>query len=384
MAASSIKRDDSSELEPGKYSIQREGNQVHLAGDLRMADAGAIWIELTATTKNERGGEIAFELSKVHYVDGSVMALLVELRADLASRGVKAELVGASDRIEPLIDLYAGHEGPTRRKKRKPEGTIAHFGRATAETIEEGRSILDFIGNMVMAARTILRRPRSAHWSDIPRLAEKTGADAVPITLLINILVGFVMAFQSARQLKTYGANIYVADLVGISLTRELAPLMTAIIVCGRSGAAYAAEIGSMKVNEEVDAIRTLGLSPFAWLGFPRITALLIVVPILTILSDVVGIFGGLAVGALDLDITPIGYLNETAKAVRGWDVMTGLIKSFCFAVAIGFIACQQGFAASGGAEGVGRRTTSTVVTSLFAIVLIDTLFTVIFRFFNV
>jgi phospholipid/cholesterol/gamma-HCH transport system permease protein len=202
--------------------------------------------------------------------------------------------------------------------------------------------------------------------------------------VLINFLVGFVMAFQSARQLKMFGANIYVADLVGISLTRELAPLMTAIIVCGRSGAAFAAELGSMKVNEEIDALRTLGLTPFGWLVVPRVFALVIVVPLLTIIADFIGVTGGLFVGILDLDLTAQGYFTQTLTAVKAWDVVTGLMKSVVFAAAIALIACQQGFAASGGAEGVGKRTTSTVVTSLFAVVIIDAVFTVIFRAFDI
>ena len=235
-----------------------------------------------------------------------------------------------------------------------------------------------------MAGVALLRRPSSGHWKEVPHLAEKCGADAVPIVILINFLVGFVMAFQAAKQLKMFGANIFVADLVGLSLTRELAPLMTAIIVCGRSGAAFAAELGSMKVNEEVDALRTLGLTPFGWLVVPRVVALILVVPILTLLADFVGILGGLAVGVADLDLSVMGYLLETQRAVHGWDIGTGLIKSMVFAVAISLIACQQGFAASGGAEGVGKRTTSTVVTSLFALVLIDTMFTMLFRAFDV
>jgi len=159
---------------------------------------------------------------------------------------------------------------------------------------------------------------------------------------------------------------------------------MTAIIVCGRSGAAFAAEIGSMKVNEEIDALRTLGLTPFGWLVVPRIVALVLVVPLLTLIADFVGISGGLLVGIIDLDLTTQGYIIETLKGVHGWDVLTGLLKSLVFSVAIALIACQQGFAASGGAEGVGKRTTSTVVTSLFALVMIDALFTVIFRAFNI
>ena len=159
---------------------------------------------------------------------------------------------------------------------------------------------------------------------------------------------------------------------------------MTAIIVCGRSGAAFAAEIGSMKVNEEIDALRTLGLTPFGWLVVPRVVALMLVVPLLTLLADFVGIAGGLVVGITDLDLTTQGYLIETLKCrARRGTSSRGSLKSVVFAIAIALIACQQGFAASGGAEGVGKRTTSTVVTSLFALVMIDALFTVIFRVFN-
>lgn len=361
------------------YQVTRETSSVRLVGDLRIVDAVDIWRQLHAAAEgaNER---LTLDLAGVGEVDGSVMALLVELRAELALRGVVVELLGASERLEPLIDLYSGHEGPTKKKKRKPEGSFAQIGRVTAEVGKEAKGILEFLGSMVAAAAALIRRPSSGHWKEVPHLAERCGADAVPIVVLINSLVGFVMAFQSAKQLKMFGANIFVADLVGISLTRELAPLMTAIIVCGRSGAAFAAELGSMKVNEEVDALRTLGLTPFGWLVVPRVVALVIVMPMLTLLADFVGIAGGLMVGITDLDLTTTGYLLETQKAVRAWDVGSGLIKSVVFAFAIGLIACQQGFAASGGAEGVGKRTTSTVVTTLFSLVLIDAVFTVLFR----
>ena len=373
---------DRSSVPVDAYQIQPDGGTVRIAGDLRMHDAGAIWRDLRKATDQAKGS-LTFDLKGVQAADGGVMALLVELRTELAARGVKAEIVGANAKVETIVGLYSGHEGVVKRKKRKPEGAVAQVGRGTVEVKEELKGILDFLGSMVLAGVTLIRHPRAGHWKEVAPLMEKTGADAVPIVVLINFLVGFVMAFQSAKQLKMFGANIYVADLVGISLTRELAPLMTAIIVCGRSGAAFAAEIGSMKVNEEVDALRTLGLTPFGWLVVPRIVALVLVVPFLTLIADFIGISGGLLVGVTDLDLTTQGYIIETLKAVHGWDVITGLLKSVVFSVTIALIACQQGFAASGGAEGVGKRTTSTVVTSLFALVIIDALFTVIFRMFD-
>jgi phospholipid/cholesterol/gamma-HCH transport system permease protein len=369
--------------QPGPFQIARDGQTLRIVGDLRMHDAAAIWRDVHGKT-NDATGALVLDLSGVRAADGSVMALLVELRNELAARGVKAELVGANEAVETVVKLYAGHEGVVRVKARRPMSTVAQVGQAAFDVKEEARGILGFFGSMLLTAGTLLRHPRAGHWKEVAPLCERSGADAVPIVLLINFLVGSVMAFQSANQLKQFGANIYVADLVGISLTRELAPLMTAIIVCGRSGAAFAAELGSMKVNEEIDALRTLGLTPFGWLVVPRVIALLLVVPVLTLIADFVGIAGGLVVGITDLDLTTQGYLVETLKAVHGWDVVTGLMKSVVFSVAIALIACQQGFAATGGAEGVGKRTTSTVVTSLFALVLIDAFFTAIFRAFDV
>ncbi len=378
----SMLTEGSSTASTGTYRFERNGQTIRFFGDMRMFDAADIWRALLNETKNE-SGKLVFDLSNVRVADGGVMALLVELRNELATRNISVEFVGANARIETIVNLYSGHDIATRRQRRKPEGAIAQMGRTTLEVKLEAKALLDFLGSMILAGISLVRNPRAGHWKGIALLCEKTGADAVPIVLLINFLVGFVMAFQSAKQLKMFGANIFVADLVGISLTREIAPLMTAIIVCGRSGAAFAAEIGSMNVNEEVDALRTLGISPFAWLVVPRVIALVLVVPLLTLIADIVGTAGGLLVGVIDLDLTAQGYFIETLTAVHGWDVVTGLLKSLVFSTAIALIACQQGLAATGGAESVGRRTTSSVVTSLFLLVMIDALFTVIFRVFN-
>ncbi|MBX3225957.1 MAG: MlaE family lipid ABC transporter permease subunit [Labilithrix sp.] len=371
------------ETERPSFEVEPKGSVIRLAGRLRMPDAPALWKEVRAATDEAKKGSLTIDLSDATAIDGGVMSLLVALRTDLHARGVKAEIEGTPEQFLPLVELYEAKKPPQKRKTRKPEGLVENVGRATSEVGSELSQVISFFGEMVIAAVGLVRHPRSGHWKEIPPLVNKAGADALPIVVLINFLVGFVMAYQSAKQLKQFGANVYVADLVGLSVTRELAPLMTAIIVCGRSGAAFAAEIGSMKVSEEVDALRTLGLRPFSWLVLPRVLALMIVTPLLTVIGDIIGVLGGLFVAVTSLDITPRGYLIETQKAMELWDVQHGVCKSFAFALAIGLIACQQGFAASGGAEGVGRRTTSTVVASLFALVVLDALFTVVFRFFG-
>ena len=243
--------------------------------------------------------------------------------------------------------------------------------------------MLGFFGDVVLAALGLLKEPRTGNWKDVLPTMERTGADAVPIVILINFLVGFVMAYQGARQLKQFGANIFVADLVGLSVTRELGPLMTAIILCGRSGASFAAELGSMKVSEEIDALRTMGFGPIGYLVMPRMLALMLVLPVLTLLGDLVGLLGGVVVGMTTLSLTFGGYLSETHKALHSWDVFSGVIKSMVFGFAIALISCQQGFATTGGAEGVGRRTTSSVVSTLFTLILLDAGFTMFFHAFN-
>jgi phospholipid/cholesterol/gamma-HCH transport system permease protein len=282
-----------------------------------------------------------------------------------------------------MLDLYGSH--PPRPSLHPPQariGVLDQIGRETLSMLNESQT-LDFMGDVAVAGAKAVRAPSSVNWSEVPRLMERAGADSLPIVLVINFLVGLVTAFQAAVQLKQFGANIFVADLVGLSITRELAPIMTAIIVAGRSGAAFSAELGTMRVSEEIDALRTLGFDPYAFLVFPRVLTLVLVLPLLTILADGVAIAGGLLVAMLSLDITANAYLIETQKAVGLWDVFSGCLKTVFFGMSIALIACQRGLAARGGADGVGRATTSAVVTSLFAIVVVDTIFTVLFNAFG-
>jgi phospholipid/cholesterol/gamma-HCH transport system permease protein len=291
--------------------------------------------------------------------------------------------VGATGSVEALLALYGEHRRqPSHKLAPVRIGILDQIGRETRAMFGESRA-LDFVGDVVFAGSQALRRPRSVNWADVARLMERAGADGLPIVLMLNFLVGLVTGFQAAVQLQQYGANLYVADLVGLSVTRELAPLMTAIIVAGRSGAAFSAELGTMRVNEEIDALRTLGLDPYHFLVFPRVIALVLVLPLLTILADVAGVAGGLLVALLHLDVPLQAYLLQTRNVVHSWDVFSGILKTVFFATSIALIACQRGLATTGGAEGVGRATTSAVVTSLFAIVVLDAIFTLVFNVFG-
>jgi phospholipid/cholesterol/gamma-HCH transport system permease protein len=212
---------------------------------------------------------------------------------------------------------------------------------------------------------------------------QNTGVDALPIVGLISFLMGLIMAFMSSVQLQQFGANIYVASLVSLAMTRELGPIMTAIIVAGRSGSAFAAEIGTMKINEEVDALFTMGFDPTRFLVTPKIIASVIVVPLLTIFSDVSAIIGGLVVGVFTLDLTANAYIAQTMKTLTLFDVLLGFFKSAVFALLIAWIGCLRGFRVQGGAASVGQATTSAVVSGIFLIIFFNSIFSVILRYWE-
>jgi phospholipid/cholesterol/gamma-HCH transport system permease protein len=357
-----------------EWTIAPVDGGVRLGGRLRTREG----LDLVAAIRQETAGlaEPTIDLAGVEQVDGGVVALL---KADFARRGARPRLRGG-ERFGPLVDLYRDLAPCPPMTTAVPEGVVAHVGRATVVEATHLASILAFTGELAVSTGGLARRPYRVHWKEIPFLVQRAGADALPIVLVINFLIGFVLAYMAARALSLFGANLYVAELVGIGMTRQLGPLMTAIIACGRSGAAYTTELGSMKVDQEIDAMRTLGLDPFGWLVIPRLVSLVLVLPVLTLLADVVGMLGGLVVAVSSLGLTPRIYLHELRTELVAWDVQSGVVLSVTFAIAIGLIACEQGFSASGGPQGVGRRTTSAVVTSLFAIVLLDACVTVLFR----
>src|SRR5690348_14953815 len=316
-----------------------DAGEIRFRGSLRFSDAAPLWSELRRLeTTAARGETLNFEMSAVQRIDGGAMALLACLRAELQRRGVKSEFLSAGEQVQQIIHLYGGDNAVKRLKRRRPLGTLDQLGRATLSIAREVQQVFAFLGQMLISGIGLLRSPHSANWRELPSTMERAGADAVPIVLVINFLVGLAMAFQAAAQLKRFGASILVADLIGISICRELGPLMTAIVVCGRSGAAFAAELGFMKVNEEIDALRTMGFGPMRYLVLPRAFALILVVPLLSLLADLAGIAGGLVVGMTNLDLTARGYLNETARVLSVWDVSSGIVKSAVFAFAVALV----------------------------------------------
>ena len=245
------------------------------------------------------------------------------------------------------------------------------------------RTQIEFIGETTAALAFAVRHPKSVRWKDVWRICEQVGADALPIVALISVLLGMILAFQSAVPMKRFGAEIFVADLIGLSMLRELGPLMTAILLAGRSGAAFAAEIGTMRVNQEVDALTTMGLSPVRFLVTPRVIAAVLMTPLLTLFSDLVGMIGG-ALTMRSFSIPIVTFLKEIDSAVTLTDFLAGFIKSFVFAVLIAGIGCLRGLQTKAGASAVGDSATRAVVTGIIMLVVVDGIFAVAYYMLNI
>ena len=252
-----------------------------------------------------------------------------------------------------------------------------------------GRWLLDFLVQLSRVWNLALEtfywifigpfKGKSLRWNSTFEQMVFIGYESIPIVGLILFFVGLIIAMQSAYQLQPFGVTIYVADLTAVSILRELSPLLTAIVITGRSGSAITAEIGTMKVSEEIDALKTMGLNPIRFLVVPKMLAMMLMVPILTLMADFVGILGGYLISMATLDVTSLRYINQTIAALQFRDLFSGLVKSYFFSIIIAIIGCYEGFNVEGGAEGVGKSTTRSVVASIFLIIAADVFFTALF-----
>ncbi len=256
---------------------------------------------------------------------------------------------------------------------------LARVGARTFAAFAQAQALLGFMGENAVALAAWLAHPLRIRWRPIMFNLRSGGFDALPIVGTLSFLLGIVVAYQGADQLRQYGANIFVADLVGLSMLREFAPLMTAIIIAGRSGSAYAAQIGTMAVTQEIDAMRTLGMAPLEVLVLPKMLALVIALPLLTVFADVLGVAGGMLMAQAQLGVGFAEFLERFSKAVSVTSYLVGIGKAPVFAAIIVLVGCFQGFRTQGGADSVGRQTTRAVVQSIFLVIVADALFSVAF-----
>ena len=377
-------------------AVELHGTELRCVGTWTVAHLVAIerWVEGPPTTVLERApgeqgpAELTIDGSAIRALDTAGAWLLRRMVAALERSGLRGSVVALRPEHAALLEMVEmveelaiqtalGAPLPT-------SNAVARLGQRVWASGRQGAELLAFIGEVAIAALRSLAQPSRIRWRPILYNIRTAGFDALPIAGLLVFLMGIVIAYQGATQLRRYGANIFVADLVGLAMLRELSPLLTAIIVAGRSGSAYAAQIGTMKVTEEVEALRTVGIPPIEQLVLPKLVALTIALPLLTVYADVLGVVGGMVMARSELDVGFADFIDRLQYALLMSDFLVGIGKAPVFAGIISVIGCFQGFQVAGDAESVGRRTTVSVVQSIFLVIVADALFSVVFNWLGI
>jgi phospholipid/cholesterol/gamma-HCH transport system permease protein len=316
--------------------------------------------------------------------DSRLLILLQGMQQYCKEHGCQLQLEGMPEGIQRLLhlgDLAEERKGAKRVSRRF--SLLHRLGEAVLAAWREAVAFTEFAGELVLSLMRLLQGRACFRRSDFLIFIQSAGPEALPIVSLISILVGAVLAFVGAIQLQMFGAEIYVANLVALGSVREMGAMMTAIIMAGRTGSAYAAQLGSMAVNDELDALKTFGISTIDFLVLPRVLALVIMLPLLTLWADLLGILGGLLVGVLALDISLLEYLVQTRESIGWADLVVGLIKSLLFAIVIAISGCLRGLQSGKDSSSVGRATTSAMVTGILLIVIWDAITTILFNQFD-
>ncbi len=358
--------------EDGAIGIQFKGQIDHLV-------AADLLKKLSKDIRTRKPHHVTVDLHRVTYFDDFGVLVLSQLRNQLEKSGTPFRVAPPPPKVSEILNLTnfdaPGMCDPLIPKQKEP--LIVRLGDNALKKTDNVRFLISFLGSVFLSFLHVFRHPRSMRWGDTIEYMHKTGVDAVPIVGLISFLLGLIMAFVSSLQLEQFGASIYVARLVALAMVSELGPIMTAIVVAGRSGSAFAAEIGTMRISDEVDALFTMGFSPTLFLVVPRITASVLVIPLLTLFADLFAIMGGLIISITLLDLTVSTYVDQTLKALSLFEFSWGLMKSVVFAGLIAWIGCLRGFEVRGGSAQVGNAATSAVVSGIFLIILFDSIFAV-------
>jgi phospholipid/cholesterol/gamma-HCH transport system permease protein len=325
---------------------------------------------------------IVVDLAALEKLDTAGAWLLSRTIGNFRAAGADVTITGAKPGHASLIDEVTRAYRPcptTPEHQNAVARVIEHLGESTLSLLLTASAFVEFFGKGIFVSFRTLFHPKRFRLTSTVHHMEMTGLNAIPIAAMMAFLIGIVLVYQGALQLEQFGAQIFVIDLLALSVLRELGVLITAVLVAGRSGSAFAAEIGSMNVHEEIDAMRVLGIDPIETLVIPRVVALVVTLPILTFLADIMGLFGGALMSWLTLDIGPAVFLERLQSVVEIDTFMVGMIKAPFFAVLIGLIGCYEGMQVEGSAESVGHHTTRAVVEAIFLVIISDALFSVFF-----
>jgi len=323
---------------------------------------------------------VEFESDQLGQWDTGLIITLIAIYKSAAAHEISIEDTGLPDGARQLIALaFAVKEREGARRSDQDKGFLVHVGESAQESWNSTWELITFTGELFQSFGRFFKGKASYLKSDVTQYIQEAGAEAFPIVSLISFLIGMIFAFVGVMQLNQFGAGIYTADLVAVAMVREMAPIMTAIIMAGRTGAAYAAQIGTMKVNEEIDALTTLGVNPIDFLVTPRVIALILMMPLLTLYGSLMGIFGGMTVGLVMLDVSFVQYVEQTMDSLGLTSLFGGLFKCVVYGTLVALAGCQQGMACGNSALAVGQCTTKAVVMGIVLIIVSASLLTVIY-----
>jgi phospholipid/cholesterol/gamma-HCH transport system permease protein len=361
---------------------------LHAAGDWLVTEAAALNRRLHAL-ELPSGQPVVIDAAGIERLDTAGAWLLLRTERELADRGHAVTLTDLRPSLLPLFEQLRDRGAISPPPHPIPPhyfflGFLTHLGEVTVNIFRRGYSILGFGGLVFVTMARLLRHPGRLRLRATVRQMEQTGLNATPIVGLLSFLIGIVMAFQGADQLRRFGGEIYTVNLLGITILRELGVLLSAIIIAGRSGSAFTAQIGTMQVNQEIDALRTLGLDPVEVLVLPRVFGLMLTLPLLVFYADALGLIGGCLMTWVTLGITVPNFLEQLRGAIGMWTLWVGVIKAPFFAAIIAMVGCYEGFNVSGSAESVGRLTTQSVVESIFLVIVADAAFSVLFSMLRI
>ena len=333
------------------------------------------------------GKAIRIDLGAVEALDTAGAWVLYRTERTWRGAGHETEISGARPEHSLLLDQIRANDKPCEIEPARDAlwvKVLADVGEGVADGFRETGQLLGLVGAVLTTFLRGLRRPRHLRLTSLVHHIEKAGLNAIPIVGLIAFLIGVVLAYQGSTQLARFGAEIFSVNLVAVAVLREMGILLTAVVVAGRSGSAFTAHIGSMKANEEVDALRALGLDPVEILVLPRVLALAIAMPLLAFFADIMGLLGGGVMAWAALGISPGAFIERLNAAVGLWAFWVGIIKAPVFGILIALVACNEGLRVVGGAEGVGRRTTRSVVISILLVIVVDAFFSIFFAYIGV
>lgn len=364
--------------------LDNKNLKLVISGQLNTESVGGLWRRTVRKVAKAAPEFLVVDAGGIEYCDGAGVALLLHLKGIQQHNARTIQIDGLRPEFEQLLKLFdPGEVGGPERQPNSFVRLLENAGRVTVKMLEDFKAQISFIGELFVKLLQMLVHPGDLRVKDTLLVAEKSGADAIGITALIGFLIGLILAFQSAIAMQQFGAEIFVADLVTISLFRELGPLLTAFVLASRSGSAFAAELGTMKINEEIDALITMGLDPVRFLAIPRVIAAIIITPLLTMFNNFFGLVGcGLVM--ISVGFAPIAVITQIQQATGLVDLFGGLFKTLIFGLLIAGIGCLRGLQTGKGASAVGDSATSAVVSSVIAIVVADGVFAVIYYFLGI